>query len=315
VPCTRPIRGVRDLDGTVRLRKGIPDARLFGTGTKPELELPCGRCMDCKIRRTRDWVTRLTHESQLHDDNCYLTLTFSEDGLALRELQRGTHPLDLDIKDWQSFAKRLRKQTGPFRFFQVGEYGDENLRPHYHAVIFGQAWREGAERWTDEKGHPKWTHPIIEKCWPYGFHEIGEATPETLEYVAKYVQKKLFGKRLQAALERTDLQTGECVTVRPETASMSRGGRTGKGLGHGWWTQYKSDVFPDDFVVLNGKTVPTPRYYAKQLAEEDENAWNEISAKRKEKAETRKEDNTPERREVRAKVTDSKIKLQKGREL
>jgi len=299
----------------VRLKTGIPDARLFGTGTKPELELPCGKCMDCKIRRTRDWVTRLTHEASLHEDNCYLTLTFSEDGLGLRELQRGTHPLDLDIKDWQLFAKRLRKAAGPFRFFQVGEYGDENYRPHYHAVIFGQGFRNEGEKWVDEKGHPKWTGRTIEKCWPYGFHEIGEATPETLEYVAKYVQKKLYGKMREEALERTDLQTGEHVTVRPETASMSRGGRTGKGLGHGWWTQYRSDVFPDDFIVMNGKKRPTPRYYAEQLKKEDESAWSKIASQRLENANKRQADNTPERRNVREKVTAGKVKLKPARKL
>lgn len=313
--CTRPIRGVRGSDGVVRLKKGIPDARLFGTGEKPELELPCGRCIDCKIRRTTDWTTRATHEASLHEDNSFLTLTFSEEGLALRELQRGTHPYDLDVRDWQLFAKRLRKQGLKFRYFQVGEYGDESLRPHYHAVIFGEAFRGDGEKWIDEKGHPIWTSKRIEKAWPYGIHTIGEATPETIQYVCRYVQKKLYGKAKEALTERIDSETGECVTVRPELASMSRGGKTGKGLGWEWWNKYRSDVFPDDFIILNGEKKPTPRYYSQKLKEEDPAEYERLQAERKTKADRRKSDNTPERREVKEQVTKGKLRLRAPRSL
>jgi len=267
--------------------------------------------MDCKIRRTTDWVTRVTHESQLHLDACFLTLTFSDEGLALRELQRGTHPYDLDVKDWQLFAKRLRKNGAKFRYFQVGEYGDQELRPHYHALIFGEGFRGDGEQWIDDKGHPVWTSDRIEKAWGYGIHTIGEATPETIQYVCKYVQKKLYGQALKNLTERVDSLTGECVTVKPELASMSRGGRTGKGIGHGWWTEYRSDVFPDDFVVIKGKKVPTPRYYSQLLKLEDEPAYNAVLEERKRKAEKRAADNTPERRKVKAQVTKGRVNMKK----
>jgi len=276
-----------------------------------ELELPCGQCMDCKIRRSQDWATRATHEASLHESCCFLTLTFSEDGLGLRELQRGTHPFDLDMADWQNFAKRLRKAAGKFRFFQVGEYGEQELRPHYHALIFGKDFRGEGEEWKDELGHPAWVSRTVEKCWPYGFHEIKEATPESIAYVCKYVQKKLYGKRLENATQRVDCETGESVTVRPELASMSRR----PGIGHGWWKKYRSDLFPDDFVILDGKKKPTPRYYLTQLEKEDEQAALEIKEKRKQSAALRAADNTPERRKTREKVTKGKLSLARTRKL
>lgn len=319
MPCTKPIRGVRHKDGVVRLLKGVPDARLFGGGTKPELELPCGRCMDCKIRRSSDWATRATHEASLHDDNCFLTLTFSDDGLALRELQHETHPFDLAMGDWQRFAKRLRKQLnkegrGKFRFFQVGEYGDQEKRPHYHALIFGQGLRDETDKWKDDMGHPAWTSRIVEKCWPYGFHEIKEATPESISYVCKYVQKKLYGKKRTAANERIDLQTGEQTTVRDELASMSRGGDL-KGIGWGWWDKYKHETFPDDFVVLKGQKKPVPKYYYKQLEKENPKLHEEVREERIKSTAGRAADNTPERRLVRDKVTKGKTKLARARKL
>lgn len=332
--CTSPIRGVRGSDGVVRLKKGIPDARLFGTGDKPELELACGRCMDCKIRRANDWATRLTHEGQAHDRNCFLTLTFSDDGLALRELQRGTHPADLDLADWQLFAKRLRQEltrqqrrmekklglprTKPvsFRFFQVGEYGDDNNRPHYHALIFGQDFTGEGDRWRTETGHPAWTSRTIEKLWPYGFHQIQDLTPETINYVSRYVQKKLYGQRKEAALARLDLQTGEHVTVRPEFATMSRGGKSKKGgIGAEWFKRWQTEVFPDDFLVIQGEKKPVPRYYTELLKKSDEQLAEQVKKQREEKAKKRAADNTPEKRVVRSKVTMGKLRLKRSRKL
>lgn len=317
MPCTKPIRGVRYSDGVVRLRRGVPDSRLFGGGLKPELELPCGRCMDCKIRRSQDWTTRATHEASLHLSNAFLTLTFSDEGLALRELQRDRHPFDLDVADWQLFAKRLRKELnkqdrGRFRFFQVGEYGDEQLRPHYHALIFGQDFREDMiESWKDDLGHLTWRSRIVEKCWPYGFHEIKDLHPANIAYVCKYVQKKLYGARKSQALERVDSGSGECVTVRDELASMSRR----PGIGHGWWEKYRTDAFPDDFIVLEGKKVPVPRYYAEQMKKEDPTGWEQIAKQREMSAAKRAADNVPERREVRAAVTKAKTALSRRRKL
>lgn len=277
--------------------------------------------MDCKIRKSADWATRATHEATLHEKNAFLTLTFSDDGLALRELQRGTHPYDLDLQDWQLFAKRLRKalktyQLGGFRFFMVGEYGDDALRPHYHALIFGQDFKETEDaNWKDDQGHPAWTSRIVEKCWPYGFHEVKEMVPETINYVCKYVQKKLHGERLKNSLERIDSATGESVGVRPEFATMSRGRGEIKGIGHGWWKKYGAEVFPDDFVVLKGKKLPVPRYYYDKLKTENEDLALEVAEKRKTAAQKRVADNTPERRQVRAQVTDAKTRLAARRKL
>lgn len=278
--------------------------------------------MDCKIKRSQDWATRAYHEAAQYEANSFLTLTFSDEGLALRELRRDTHPFDLDVRDWQNFAKMLRKElkkTGDprkLRFFQIGEYGDEANRPHYHALIFGHDFTEWeTERWKDEKGHPVWLSKIIEKCWPYGFHEIKEMVPESIAYVCKYVQKKLYGKQRELALERVDSATGECITVRPELATMSRGGRKGKGIGYSWYEKFKRETFPDDFLVLEGKKIPVPRYYTKLLEQQDPELHERVREAREKSTAGRAADNTPERRLVRAKVTKGKLRLARKRKL
>lgn len=313
--CTSPIRGVRYADGRVRPVRGVADSRLHGAkvwGNLAELELPCGRCGDCRVRKTTDWTTRLEHEATQHERAAFLTLTFSDEGLALRELQHGTHPFDLDMGDWQRFAKRLRKHIKTFRYFQVGEYGDQSKRPHYHALMFGEDFKIGTSaEWKTKEGFPRWTHPTIEKCWPYGFHEIGQVLPETIRYVARYVQKKRFGTELQNSLQRTDLLTGEFVGVRPELASMSRR----PGIGSNWFKNYKHEVFPDDFVILDGKKKPVPRYYVNLLKRDDEAAAARLTEARAKKSQKRAPDNVPERRAARAQVTRAKIRGQGKRKL
>jgi len=317
VGCTSPIRARRDSQGGIKLLKGVPDSRLFGGGEKPELELPCGHCLDCKIRRSQDWATRATHEAEQHDDNSFLTLTFSEDGLALRELQHGTHPYDLDVGDWQRFAKRLRKEMAKqgiekkLRFFEVGEYGDEEKRPHYHALIFGNGFRGEGEEWTDEKGHPTWLSRTVEKCWPYGFHEIKELTPETINYVCRYVQKKLWGPMKEEASKRTSSETGEIVTVRQEFATMSRR----PGIGAKWWEKYGKEVFPDDFVIIKGKKTPVPKYYVGLYEKENPEGREQLREERCKSAADHAADNLPERRLVRGKVTKGRTGLQRKRKL
>ena len=59
------------------------------------------------------------HEAQMHEQNSFITLTYEDEQLPPgRSLQVG---------DWQKFAKRVRKQVGPFRFLHCGEYGDQNV--------------------------------------------------------------------------------------------------------------------------------------------------------------------------------------------
>eukprot|EP01043_Picozoa_sp_COSAG02_P068353 COSAG02_NODE_11317_length_1749_cov_1.025455_4_plen_67_part_01 len=67
----------------------------------------------------------------MHEKSCFITLTFSPE-----ELNKRGNPDSLDVRDFQLFMKRLRKKhQHKIRFFNCGEYGEKNQRPHYHALI------------------------------------------------------------------------------------------------------------------------------------------------------------------------------------
>ena len=46
-------------------------------GLMPDLKVPCGQCIGCRLERSRQWAIRCMHEASLHDKNCFITLTFS----------------------------------------------------------------------------------------------------------------------------------------------------------------------------------------------------------------------------------------------
>lgn len=226
-----------------------------------------------------------------------LTLTYSQDDLPTGATLVKSHV--------SSFLKKLRRRIQPtkVRFYACGEYGDENLRPHYHLVLFGFRPMDG-KMVSGTEGRPRYTSAMLEKIWGYGFVEYSEVVPETCAYVARYVTKKITGEPAKKHYERFDSRTGEIYEVIPEFALMSR--RPGIGLNH--YEQHKTDIYPDDFIVLNGRRAKTPRYYDRQLEKEHPEAYEKIKRARRKRAIERADDSTPERLLVREKCLRAKIR-------
>ena len=136
MPCYFPLQATFSLrsDGKKDIRFSNVNAELFKAGLKPvgdnNLSLPCGRCMGCRLERSRQWAVRCLHESKCYDDNCFVTLTYSPEHLP----KGGT----LVRKHLQDFIKRLRTANldRKIRVFYCGEYGSELSRPHYHLCLF-----------------------------------------------------------------------------------------------------------------------------------------------------------------------------------
>lgn len=252
------------------------------------MTVPCGRCIGCRLDRSRDWATRLHHEASLHPHNSFLTLTFSDDQLP--------NSFSVSTEDTQKFMKRLRKKVGKVRYFACGEYGAApNYRPHYHLLVFGYDFPDKYLWRKSPTGHLLYRSEMLEKLWPFGHSEIGSVTYESAGYVARYLTKKISGPIAQEHYSRVHPMTGEVVQVKPEFICMS----TKPGIGAHWYEQFAGDAFPSDFLIINGKKVPVPRYYCKKLGEE---ALAEIKDKRAEKAEANAHNNTPERLLVREEV-------------
>jgi hypothetical protein len=268
-----------------------------------ELKIACGQCIGCRIEKSRQWATRCVHEASLHEDNAFITLTFSDEEVLKRE-----NPESLDKRDFQKFMKRLRRRYGNgIRYYHCGEYGDEFGRPHYHACLFNHDFKD-KELWNIKNGNRIYRSQSLEELWPYGYSTIGEVTFQSAAYVARYIMKKINGDLAEdhyKVPERIDYSTGEVIfkKIEPEYTTMSRR----PGIGKEWFDKYKGDLFPKDFVTVDGKKVRIPRYYDKLL--EAKNPWEmeEIKEKREEKAEKFEHEQEPERLRAREKVLERKI--------
>lgn len=197
-------------------------------------------------------------ESQFHSANCFITLTYDDEHMPF--------PPSLYYPDFQRFMKRLRKDFAPakIRFFMCGEYGEENFRPHYHACIFGTEFDDRV-LWERRPGGDVFRSARLEKLWPFGYSSVCELSFETAAYVARYILKKVTGDLAEAHYRFVDFETGEVHAREPEFAHMS----LKPGIGGAFFEKYRDDIYPHDFVVVNGVRCRPPRYFDKLLRRVD----------------------------------------------
>lgn len=235
-------------------------------------KVPCGFCIECRKRHARGWAIRCMHEASLHERNCFVTLTYDDKYLP----KHGS----LDRRAFPLFAKRLRKKyaTTPLRYYHCGEYGELNKRPHYHALIFGFDFPD-KDIWAVRNGVPVWRSGSLAQLWGLGLSELGSVTFESAAYAASYVLKKADKVGLKKRWS-CDRETGEMHEIEPEYATMSRGGRLGRGIAYGWYEKYGAEVARLESVVMAGKELPVPRYYDERLRERDEAAYEVMKLRR-----------------------------------
>jgi hypothetical protein len=154
--------------------------------------VPCTKCLNCRIQNSREWSLRLMHERAYYDHSGFFTFTFSDVGLANREVAPWRMYSSVDRAELVKLMKRLRAKVAPRRlkYFAVGEYGEKYCRPHYHAIIFGEDI--STVDWTMEGTDPKYGIPYGSLPeWPYGHTYIGTVETDSCRYVAEYLQKEM----------------------------------------------------------------------------------------------------------------------------
>lgn len=254
------------------------------------MNLPCGQCMGCRLNHAEGWAIRMVHEAQLHEENCFLTLTYNDENLP----PNGS----LRYEDVTKFIKKLRKVLQhtkyKIKYYRVGEYGDQLSRPHYHIILFGFDFTaklryRGEENlrteWRAKNGRIYYVSSLLSKLWGLGHAEIGEVNYTSCMYVAKYVTKKVNGPTREQHYQRVT-NDGEIVPVEQEKASMSRRNAIGKD----WLEKYWSDVYPDDSCIHETRRLKTPKYYDKWLEKNNPQLYQEIKINRETNGKTLSQD-------------------------
>ena len=208
----------------------------------------CGRCMECRKQRGRNWQVRLHEEVKVNTNGKFVTLTFNENSLSeLIDVIENITPLtgyDLDNEiatvGMRRFLERWRKSTGKsVRHWFITELGQTNTeRVHLHGILF-----------TDKD------EEFIKDRWKYGHVYIGEFVNEkTVNYIVKYVSK-------------TD-------RLHPNYTSKVL---CSHGIGKNFVTSYNSernrfngDNTKETYVTRTGIKLGLPTYYRNHIYNEDE---------------------------------------------
>ncbi|WNK12563.1 MAG: replication initiator protein [Microvirus sp.] len=227
---------------------------LQGSFTGVRQMVPCGRCLGCRLDRARSWGLRIMHESKMHEQNSFLTLTYDNSNLPVVGTLVPSH--------LQGFHKRLHNRlldsrSYGIRYYGVGEYGDLSRRPHYHSIIFGFDFPDKLIYSKNGKGEYLYTSKLLDEIWGFGSCKIAAVTYASAFYVARYCCKKVDGKQREAGHYLVYDSDGVVHERVPEFAHMSRR----PGIGSSYFDKFGSEVRHHDSVILDGHEVPSVRYY------------------------------------------------------
>lgn len=294
VPCYSPLKGFRSKVVSKNGLRPIVFNPALGYVDLP-VEVPCGQCVGCRLERSRQWAVRCVHEASLHEQNCFITLTYNDDHLP--------DDRSLNLKHFQDFMKRLRKRFGAgIRFYHCGEYGEQLGRPHYHALLFNFDFKDKVPFKVLDTG-VLYRSAALEELWPFGFSSIGSVTFESAAYVARYIMKKITGPEAAGYYQSVDAN-GVITERKPEYTTMSRR----PGIGKGWLDKFGADVLRDDFVVLRGRKMRPPKFYDRQFEITDPDLFQSNKIARKRAAKLHIDDQTPDRLSVRERLHIARLK-------
>ena len=208
-------------------------------------QLPCGKCISCRLIQAREKSIRCIHEASLHKNNSFITLTYSDENLESEKLI---------YEHAQKFIRDLRYRfpENPIPVVTTGEYGSKNKRPHFHLLLFNFAPSDSQFLKTNKYGDSLYTSKIIDDIWARNCPKnsptlIGPVNINTAGYVCRYQLKKL------------ELGEGFDPIVRYSSKYA---------IGKGWIEKNWQQTFGLGYIRLQtGEITKIPRYYEKWLKE------------------------------------------------
>lgn len=217
----------------------------------PQIGIPCGKCIGCRLDYSRTWADRMMAEASLYESNYFITLTYDDKYLPEKRENSPIH--SLSKRDGQLFIKRLRKALPDqkIRYFMCGEYGPTSMRPHLHLILFNCKLDDLKYLKENKLHQPYFVSETIAKCWhpefidgkrvnnngktgldiiTSGFHSVCNVSWDTCAYVARYVVKKQKGNGSSVY---------DKYNFNPEFSTMSRK----PGIGHDFMVDHMEELY------------------------------------------------------------------------
>lgn len=211
-----------------------------------EVPVGCGKCIECKKQKSREWQARLTEEVKKGKRGLFVTLTLStESWLELTEnVDQEIEGYELDnavIKlATRRFLERYRKKYGKscrhWLVSELGHNGTENV--HLHGIL-----------WTEVESEE------IINLWKYGFVYIGNyVSGRTVNYIVKYINKADTDHKEYNAKVLTSAGIGDNYIG-------SIGANNNK---------YKGKDTKQTYTLPNGREINLPIYWRNKIYTEEE---------------------------------------------
>lgn len=262
----------------------------------PTFQLPCGKCISCRLENARQTAVRCVHEASLYEKNCFLTLTYSDENIGDNKLHY-SH-IQTFIKDLRNerFSKLLgelypgesqKTQREAFNslpkedrekwldsiriaFFVCGEYGEKTKRAHWHLLVFNWSPDDGVRSHQNDRGDVSFQSALLAQMWPYGFSSFGTVTFESAGYCARYSAKKLVHGK-DGTHDYNPISRRSCKNA----------------IGKKWIEKNWKDLFHTGYLVFKKGDeyiqCGIPRYYEKWLKRYQPEAWEVYVTTLKEK--------------------------------
>ena len=195
----------------------------------------CGRCIECRKKKRREWLVRLSEEIKTDKKCMFVTLTFDDKSFKElsrkvfnREASNNEEENEVCIKAVRMWLERIRAKTGKsIKHWLITEKGEDFGRIHLHGIIWAGNWALNE--------------------WGYGYVSHGTYVNEqTINYITKYVTKvnanfkDFIGKIL-----------------------------TSKGIGREYIDKYKGSGKADEYITRKGFRINQPDYYRRNIYNDD----------------------------------------------
>lgn len=248
--------------------------------TFPDVNVPCGHCIGCRLDKSRQWADRMMLELDHSKTAIFLTLTYDDFNIPVAcTLDDGSVLFTLNKRDVQLFMKRLRKAFSgrEIRFYLAGEYGTETHRPHYHLILFGLSLSDFPDIQPVRRnffGQLLYKSDIMYNIWKLGHVALAEVSWQTCAYVARYCVKKM-----SADVSR---ETFESFGLQSEFALMSRKpGIAGfYALEHPDLIERSKQYFSDPNGVSPRTSCQTPKFVFEKLSLTNPDLYDTIKKQR-----------------------------------
>lgn len=210
----------------------------------------CGKCMECKNQKARNWGVRLQEEIRHDHSGKFVTFTYSNEELNKLENEiKGISGYELDNEvatlSMRRFLERWRKKyKKSVKHWFVTEIGGKYTeRIHLHGILF-----------TNE------TKETIEKIWKYGHIVIGDGrgkhyvNEQTINYIIKYINKPDKIHKEYNSKILTSAGIGKKYLERPDAKN----------------NKYKDKDTKETYTTRNGANIALPIYYRNHIYNEEE---------------------------------------------